>query len=44
MASSTWVIYLPKGQLVSSTGVCLDPLTDNVVEYSVVIDIFHGSI
>jgi hypothetical protein len=34
MASTTWVIYSPEGQLVSSGGVHLEPSMNNVVEYS----------
>jgi ribonuclease HI len=41
MASTTWVIYSPEGQLVSSGGVCLGPSTNNVVEYSIIIELLH---
>jgi len=44
MASATWVIYSPKGQLVSSGGVCLEPSTNNVVEYRIVIELLHDAI
>ena len=44
LASITWVIYSPKGLLVSSGGVCLGPSTNNVVEYSVVIELLHDAI
>ena len=37
LASSAWVIYSPSGQLVSSRGACLGPVTNNVAEYRVVI-------
>jgi ribonuclease HI len=36
-SSTTWVIYSPTRQLVSSGGEFLDPFTNNVVEYSVFI-------
>jgi ribonuclease HI len=41
LASIAWVVYSPKGLLVSSGGVCLGPSTNNVVEYSTVIEILH---
>jgi ribonuclease HI len=44
MVSAAWVIYLPKGQLVSSGGVCLEPSMNNVVEYNAVIELLHNSI
>jgi ribonuclease HI len=33
------VIFTPTGQLVSSGGVCLGEATNNVVEYSVIIEL-----
>jgi ribonuclease HI len=44
LASTTWVIYSPTGQLVASGGACLDPSTNNVVEYSIVIELLHDTI
>jgi ribonuclease HI len=44
LASTTWVVYSPKGLLVSSGGVCLGPSTNNVAEYSVAIEILCDSI
>ena len=46
-ASAAWVIYTPTGQVLSSGGVCLQPSSNNVAKYSVVIKllrdaIFHG--
>ena len=38
-ASATWVIYTPTGQVLSLGGVCLRPSSNNVVEYSVVIEL-----
>ena len=38
-ASATWVIYTPTGQILSSGGICLWPSSNNVVEYSVIIEL-----
>ena len=43
-ASATWVIYTHTGQVLSSGGVCLWPSSNNVVEYSVVIELLHDAI
>ena len=43
-ASTTWVIYTPMGQVLSSGGVCLQPSSNNVVEYSAVIELLRDSI
>ena len=43
-ASATWVIYTPMGQVLSSGGVCLWPSSNNVAEYSVVIEVPHDAI
>ena len=39
-----WVIYTPTGQVLSSGGVCLRPSSNNVVEYSVVIELLRDAI
>jgi ribonuclease HI len=39
LASAAWVIYSPTNQLVSVGGVCLRETTNNVVEYSIVIEL-----
>ena len=44
LSSSSWFIYAPEGQLVSSRGVCLQPSSNRVVEYSAVIELLHDSI
>jgi ribonuclease HI len=44
MASVSWVFYSPERQLVSSGGVHLEPSTNNVVEYSVVIELLCDTI
>ena len=39
-ASAAWVIYTPMSQVFSSGGgVCLGPSSNNVVEYSAVIEL-----
>ena len=43
-ASAAWVIYTPMGQVLSSGGVCLRPSSNNVAEYSVVIELLRDSI
>jgi hypothetical protein len=44
LASATWVVYSPKGLLVSSGGVYLGPSTNNVAKYSVVIELLRDVI
>jgi ribonuclease HI len=44
LAFAAWVVYSPKGLLVSSGGVCLGPSMNNVVEYSVVIELLRNGI
>ena len=43
-ASAAWVIYTPMGQVLSSGGVYLRPSSNNVAEYSVVIELLRDSI
>ena len=43
-ASAAWVIYTPMGQVMSSGGVCLQPSSNNVVEYSTVIELLRDAI
>ena len=43
-ASATWVIYTPMGQVLSSGGVCLRPSSNNVAEYSAVIELLQDAI
>ena len=38
-ASAAWVIYTPTSQVLSSGGVCLWPSSNNVAEYSAIIDL-----
>ena len=42
--SVAWVIYTPTGQVLSSGGVCLRPSSNNVAEYSVVIELLRDAI
>jgi hypothetical protein len=44
LASATWVVYAPEGLLVSLGGICLGPSTNNVVEYTIVIELFLDAI
>ena len=44
LASATWVIYSPSGQLVASGGACLGPASNNVVEYRVVIELLWDAL
>ena len=43
-ASVAWVIYTPMGQVLSSGGICLRPSSNNVAEYSAVIELLRDSI
>jgi hypothetical protein len=43
-ASATWVIYSPTNQLVFTRGVCLRATTNNVVEYSVMIELLRATL
>ena len=44
LASATWVIYEPSGQLLSSGSTCLGPSTNNIVEYSAIIELLLDAI
>ena len=44
LASTAWVVYSPEGLLVSSSGICLGPSTNNLAEYSTIIELFHNAI
>jgi ribonuclease HI len=39
LTSTAWVIFTPQGQLLSSGGICLGDTTNNVAEYSAVIEL-----
>jgi ribonuclease HI len=44
LASAAWVIFTPQGQLVSSGGICLGDTTNNVAEYSAVIELLRDAL
>ena len=44
LASAVWVIYTPMVQVLSSGGICLWPSSNNVAEYSVVIELLRDAI
>jgi ribonuclease HI len=44
LASTAWVIFTPQVQLLSSRGICLGDATNNVIEYSAVIELLHDSL
>ena len=44
LASATWVIYSPSGQVVASGGACLGPASNNVDEYKLVIEILWDAL
>jgi ribonuclease HI len=43
LASAAWVIFTPQGQLLSSGGICLGDTTNNVTEYSAVIELLRDA-
>ena len=43
-ASVAWVIYTPMGQVFSSGGVCLRTSSNNVSEYSAIIELLRDAI
>ena len=43
-ASAAWVIYTPMDQVLSSGGVCLWPSSNNVAEYSAIIELPQDAI
>ena len=44
LASATWLIFSPQGQLLSSGGICLGDTTNNVIEYSAVIELLRDAL
>jgi ribonuclease HI len=44
LASATWVIFTPQGQLLSSGGICLGDTTNNVAEYNAVIELLRDAL
>ena len=43
-SSAAWVIYTPMGRVLSSEGVCLRPSSNNIAEYSAVIELLRDAI
>jgi ribonuclease HI len=44
LASTAWLIFSPQGQLLSSGGICLGDTTNNVIEYSAVIELLRDGL
>ena len=44
LASAAWVIYAPTNELISLRGVCLGRATNNITEYSVVVELLVDAI
>ena len=44
LASTAWVIFTPQGQFLSSEGICLGDTTNNVAEYSAVIEFLRDTL
>jgi hypothetical protein len=44
LSSTAWAIYAPTNELVSLRGVCLDHATNNIAEYSIVIELLVDAI
>jgi ribonuclease HI len=44
LASAAWAIYAPMNELVSLRGVCLGRVTNNIAEYSAVIELLNDAI
>jgi ribonuclease HI len=44
LASAAWAIYAPINELVSLRGVCLGRATNNIAEYSVIIELLVDAI
>ena len=44
LSSVAWVIYDPVGELINLQGICLGPTTNNVTEYSVVLELLTEAV
>ena len=44
LASATWVIYAPTGQVLSLGGVCLQPYSNSVADFSAFIELLRDAI
>ena len=39
LSSAAWVIYKPAGELINLQGICLGRTTNNVAEYSAIVEL-----
>jgi ribonuclease HI len=39
-----WVIFTPQGQLLSPGGICLGDTTNNIIEYSAVLELLRDTL
>ena len=44
LASAAWVLYYPTGQLMVLRGVCIGPASNNMAEYTAVINLLSEAI
>ena len=44
LASASWAIYAPTNELITLRGVCLDHATNNIAEYSIIIELLIDAI
>ena len=44
LASAAWVLYYPTGQLIVSRGVCISSASNNMAEYTAVINLLSKAI
>jgi ribonuclease HI len=44
LTSTAWTIYAPTNKLISVRGVCLGRVTNNVAEYSVIVELLIDAI
>jgi ribonuclease HI len=44
LASAAWAIYAPTNELVSLRGLCLGRVTNNIAEYSAIIELLVDAI
>lgn len=44
LASASWEIYYPSGQLMVSRGVCIDPASKNIAKYTIILNLLSEAI
>lgn len=44
LSSATWAIFAPNGELVSMQGICIGHSTNNIFEYSAVLELLSDAI